>query len=142
SARAAVDKQQAAVHEQQQQAVGVWQCRLQVATGCRCAAVHEQQQQVAVHVLQWISSSSRLSCMNLLRAQQLFDENRNFNAEQCRTLYKKLQDSWKLFNNAMGPNRTASGEDKVELQADFTKLREEEKELQAMIRELENPEEA
>ncbi|KAL6746542.1 hypothetical protein V8C86DRAFT_1502829 [Haematococcus lacustris] len=36
----------------------------------------------------------------------------------------------------------ASGEDKVELQADFTKLREEEKELQGMIRELENPEEA
>ncbi|KAJ9532301.1 hypothetical protein QJQ45_010397 [Haematococcus lacustris] len=36
----------------------------------------------------------------------------------------------------------ASGKDKVELQADFTKLREEEKELQAMIRELENPEEA
>ncbi|KAJ9510404.1 hypothetical protein QJQ45_015871, partial [Haematococcus lacustris] len=54
------DKQQAAVHEQQQQAVGVWQCRLQVATGCRCTAVHEQQQQVAMHVLQWISSSSRL----------------------------------------------------------------------------------
>ncbi|KAJ9530662.1 hypothetical protein QJQ45_014812 [Haematococcus lacustris] len=55
-----VDKQQAAVHEQQQQAVGVWQCWLQVATGCRCTAVHEQQQQVAMHVLQWISSSSRL----------------------------------------------------------------------------------
>ncbi|GFH25060.1 hypothetical protein HaLaN_22956 [Haematococcus lacustris] len=36
----------------------------------------------------------------------------------------------------------ASGEDKVELQADLTKLREEEKELQAMIRELENPDEA
>ncbi|KAJ9518981.1 hypothetical protein QJQ45_026175 [Haematococcus lacustris] len=71
SARAAVDKQQAAVHEQQQQAVGVWQCRLQVATGCRCAAVHEQQQQVAVHVLQWISSSSRLSCMNLVSAAWL-----------------------------------------------------------------------
>ncbi|KAJ9533181.1 hypothetical protein QJQ45_018273 [Haematococcus lacustris] len=36
------------------------------------------------------------------------DEHRNFNAEQCRTLYKKLQDSWKLFNNAMGPNRTGA----------------------------------
>ncbi|KAJ9506814.1 hypothetical protein QJQ45_007260 [Haematococcus lacustris] len=195
----------------------------------------------------WDSIST--SVVAELRAQQLFDENRNFNAEQCRTLYKKLQDSWKLFNNALGPNRTgnmknmsqeavtkrpvvsesssedeamadarevsharmlgrepalgervlknsskkarasmdkkdgleealgmsvvalqtagrlssatrrltsvrqsilkyrgwlmqASGEDKVELQADFTKLRDEEKELQAMIRELESPEEA
>ncbi|MGQ3285919.1 hypothetical protein [Bosea sp. (in: a-proteobacteria)] len=52
----------------------------------------------------WDSISTRVVAE--LRAQQLFDENRNFNAEQCRTLYKKLQDSWKLFNNAMGPNRT------------------------------------
>ncbi|GFH29611.1 hypothetical protein HaLaN_28300, partial [Haematococcus lacustris] len=44
----------AGVDGQQQQAVGVWQCRLQVAAGCRCAAVHEQKQQAAVHVLQCI----------------------------------------------------------------------------------------
>ncbi|KAJ9534455.1 hypothetical protein QJQ45_016174 [Haematococcus lacustris] len=41
------------------QAAGVWQCRLQVAAGCRCASVHEQQQ-AAVQVLQCMSSSSRL----------------------------------------------------------------------------------
>ncbi|KAJ9531896.1 hypothetical protein QJQ45_021993 [Haematococcus lacustris] len=35
----------AAVDGQQHEAVGVWQCRLQVAPGCRCASVHEQQQQ-------------------------------------------------------------------------------------------------
>ncbi|KAJ9528465.1 hypothetical protein QJQ45_020354 [Haematococcus lacustris] len=38
--------------------VGVWQCSLQVAAGCRFAAVHVQQQQAAVHVLQCMSSSS------------------------------------------------------------------------------------
>ncbi|KAJ9521645.1 hypothetical protein QJQ45_008988 [Haematococcus lacustris] len=42
----------------------------------------------------WDSIST--SVVAELRAQQLFDSNRNFNAE--RTLYKKLQDSWKLFN--------------------------------------------
>ncbi|KAJ9526705.1 hypothetical protein QJQ45_017531 [Haematococcus lacustris] len=41
------------------QAAGVWQCRLQVAAGCRCASMHEQQQ-AAVQVLQCMSSSSRL----------------------------------------------------------------------------------
>ncbi|KAJ9525417.1 hypothetical protein QJQ45_003184 [Haematococcus lacustris] len=54
----------------------------------------------------WDSIST--SVVAELREQQLFDENRNFNAEQCRTLYKKLQDSWKLFNNALGPNRTGN----------------------------------
>ncbi|KAJ9533195.1 hypothetical protein QJQ45_018302 [Haematococcus lacustris] len=48
----------------QQQAIGVWQCMLQVAAGCRCVVVHEQQQQAAVHVLQRMSSSSsRLTCI-------------------------------------------------------------------------------
>ncbi|KAJ9512991.1 hypothetical protein QJQ45_029211 [Haematococcus lacustris] len=49
-----------AVDGQQQQAVGVSQCRLQVAAGCRCASVHEQQQhhQAKVHVLQCMSSRS------------------------------------------------------------------------------------
>ncbi|KAJ9528709.1 hypothetical protein QJQ45_020594 [Haematococcus lacustris] len=44
--------------QQQREAVGVWQCRLQVASGCRCAAVHEQQQQAAVHVFECMSSNS------------------------------------------------------------------------------------
>ncbi|KAJ9515369.1 hypothetical protein QJQ45_016358 [Haematococcus lacustris] len=48
----------ATVDGQQQQPVGVWQCRLQVAAGCRCAAVHEQQQQDAVHVFQCMSIGS------------------------------------------------------------------------------------
>ncbi|KAJ9519347.1 hypothetical protein QJQ45_023139, partial [Haematococcus lacustris] len=54
----------AVVDGQQQQAVGVWQCRLLVAAGCRCASVHEQQQlhQAKMHVQQCMSSrrSNRL----------------------------------------------------------------------------------
>ncbi|KAJ9528669.1 hypothetical protein QJQ45_020550 [Haematococcus lacustris] len=43
--------------------VGVWQCSLQVAAGCRFAAVHVQQQQAAVHVLQCMAAAAA-GCIN------------------------------------------------------------------------------